>query len=112
MISSNSGIDFIQLARASGIDPESIMNTPDFAEWLREYLSESKITVTFMKKDGTDRKMFCTRDFSLIPEEKHPKGGSTQPATTTDAVQVFDLEINEWRSFNTSNIKRIEWDNQ
>jgi hypothetical protein len=112
MISSNSDIDFIQLARASGIDPDAIINTPDFAEWLRDYLSESKITVTFTKKDGTDRKMLCTRNFSVIPEDKHPKGGSTQPATKTDAVQVFDLEINEWRSFNTSNIKRIEWDNQ
>lgn len=108
MVTSNSNIDFVSLARASGIDPTTIVNTPEFADWLREYLSESKITVTFTKKDGTDRVMECTRNFEQIPAEKHPKG-STTVNPTSDAVQVFDLEKQEWRSFNTSSIKHIEW---
>lgn len=112
MVSSNSGIDFISLAKASGVDPDAIMKEPEFAEWLRDYLSESTITVTFTKKDGTDRVMRCTRDSSVIPLEKLPKEDPAKPvkAPTTDAVQAFDLELGEWRAFNTSNIKRIEWD--
>jgi len=47
----------------------------------------------------------------LIPVEKHPKtdGATVKTPSTTDAIQAFDLEINEWRSFNASSIKRIEW---
>jgi hypothetical protein len=107
MVTSNSGIDFISLAKASGIDPESIMKEPEFAEWLRGYLSESTITVTFTKKDGTSRVMKCTKQQDLIPSEKQPKGTGSTP--TGDAVAVFDLDVQDWRSFNTSNITRIEW---
>jgi len=107
MVSSNSGIDFIQLAKASGVDPEAIMKEPEFAEYLRGYLSESTITVTFTKKDGTSRVMKCTKQSDLIPADKQPKGTGSTP--TGDAVAAFDLEKQEWRSFNTSNITRIEW---
>jgi hypothetical protein len=107
MVSSNSGIDFIQLAKASGVDPEAIMKEPEFAEYLRGYLSESTITVTFTKKDGTTRVMKCTKQSDLIPADKQPKGAGSTP--TGDAVAAFDLEKQEWRSFNTSNITRIEW---
>ena len=107
MVSSNSGIDFIQLAKASGVDPEAIMKEPEFAEYLRGYLSESTITVTFTKKDGTSRVMKCTKQSDLIPADKQPKGTGATP--TGDAVAAFDLEKQEWRSFNTSNITRIEW---
>jgi len=107
MVSSNSGIDFISLAKASGVDPEAIMKEPEFAEYLRGYLSESTITVTFTKKDGTSRVMKCTKQSDLIPADKQPKGTGSTP--TGDAVAAFDLEKQEWRSFNTSNITRIEW---
>ena len=107
MITSDSNIDFISLARASGIDPDTIVNTPEFAEWMREYLSESKVAVTFTKKDGSERRMVCTKMSDLIPTDKLPKGTGTQ--STGDAVAAFDLEKQEWRSFNTSSIKHIEW---
>jgi hypothetical protein len=107
MVSSNSGIDFIQLAKASGVDPEAIIKEPEFADYLRGYLSESTITVTFTKKDGTSRVMKCTKQSDLIPTDKQPKGTGAIP--TGDAVSVFDLDKQEWRSFNTSNITHIEW---
>ena len=112
MVTSDSKIDFIQLARAAGIDPDSIVNTPEFAEWLREYLSESEIKVTFTKKDGSERVMHCTRNFNMIPVDKQPKI-QEEVATTakdpSDAVQAFDLEKQDWRAFKTSTIKHIEW---
>ena len=111
MVTSNSGIDFIQLAKASGVDPEAIMKEPEFADYLRGYLSESTITVTFTKKDGTSRVMKCTRDSSIIPLAKLPKEDPAKSAKTPtgDAVQAFDLDLGEWRAFNTGNITRIEW---
>jgi hypothetical protein len=51
--------------------------------------------------------MVCTKKSDLIPTDKLPKGTGTQP--TGDAVAAFDLEKQEWRSFNTSSIKHIEW---
>jgi hypothetical protein len=107
MVTSNSGIDFISLAKASGVDLDAIMKEPEFAEYLRGYLSESTITVTFTKKDGTLRVMKCTKQSDLIPDAMQPKGTGTM--TTGDAVAAFDLDKQEWRSFNTSNITRIDW---
>jgi hypothetical protein len=107
MVTSDSSIDFISLARASGVDPDTIVNTPEFAEWMREYLSESTVAVTFTKKDGTERRMVCTKKNDMIPADKLPKGTGSQPAG--DAVAAFDIEKQEWRSFNTSSIKHIEW---
>jgi hypothetical protein len=107
MVTSNSNIDFVSLARASGIDPSTIVNTPEFADWLREYLSESKITVTFTKKDGTSRNMRCTRNGALVPTDKQPKGTGT--VTTGTSIQAFDLDIGEWRSFTPASLTHIEW---
>jgi len=107
MISSNSSVDFISVLRASGVDPMTHMQSPEFREWLDEYLSENILVVKFTKKDGTDRTMACTRDFTKIPADKQPK--SSVEKTTTDAVRVFDTEIQDWRSFNISNIKRLEY---
>ena len=111
MISSNSGIDFIQLSRAAGVDPEAIMKEPEFADYMRGYLAENTATVTFTKKDGTTRVMRCTRDSNVIPAEKLAKEDPAKPAKTPtgDAVQAFDLDIGEWRAFNTGNITRIDW---
>jgi hypothetical protein len=106
MISSNSGTDFIALAKASGNDPMEIVNQPEFKEWFTEYLSENTITVEFTKKDGEKRRMFCTRDIGKIPVEQHPSGSKS---VATDAVAVWDLEKSGWRSFNLSSLTRIEW---
>jgi hypothetical protein len=109
MITSNSGVDFIALAKASGNDPMEIIKEPEFQEWFSEYLSENTITVEFTKKNGEKRRMFCTRDIGKIPADQQPTGSKT---TATDAVAVWDLDINAWRSFNLSNLTRIEWSKQ
>ena len=108
-LTSNSGMDFIAIAKASGTNLEELIVSDEFVDWFKEYLSEKEINVTFTKKDGTSRNMHCTRDISKIPIELHPVGTSTGTKTTGDAVQVFDLTINEWRSFKTSSLTHIEW---
>jgi len=106
-LTSNSGMDFISMAKASGTNMEELIVSDEFIDWFREYLSEKEINVTFTKKDGTSRNMHCTRDFSKIPADMIPTGNGAK--TTGDAVQVFDLSINEWRSFKTSTLTHIEW---
>jgi hypothetical protein len=106
-LTSNSGMDFIAIAKASGTNLEELITSDEFVDWFKEYLSEKEINVTFIKKDGTSRNMHCTRDFSKIPADMVPTGTGTK--TTGDAVQVFDLSINEWRSFKTSTLTHIEW---
>lgn len=71
------------------------------------YLSQGEtITVTFTKKDGTERTMYCTRNMGVIPEDKQPKGsGKTKAA---HLIVAFDLEKGEWRSFSEESVKSVQ----
>lgn len=74
---------------------------------LIEKLSAVKlVTITFTKKDGTDRVMNCTRNMATIPSEFHPKG-ETEPKSD-DNIRVFDLDVQAWRSFNYSTVKEVQ----
>lgn len=70
---------------------------------LLEALAKGTVTVTFTKKDGTERTMNCTRSSGIIPVEKHPKGDTS--TETGDNIRVFDLDKQDWRSFNFSALK-------
>lgn len=61
-------------------------------------LSNNEGVVTFTKKDGSIRNMLCTRNFSVIPKESHPKGDTTRNVSES-VVTAWDLEKNAWRSF-------------
>ena len=61
--------------------------------------------IKFMKKDGTERVMKCTRNSNLIPVEHQPKGETQQITESTDNIRVFDVEKQAWRSFNYSSLK-------
>lgn len=74
---------------------------------VKDVLGEGVGVVTFRKVNGDMRKMRCTMDFSLIPETKWPK---TLPGETDGldrmirAARVFDLDLEEWRSFRIENV--------
>lgn len=70
---------------------------------LLEALGKGVVTVTFTKKDGTERVMNCTRASSVIPVDHHPKGDNS--TETGDNIRVFDVEKQDWRSFNFSSVK-------
>lgn len=108
MITSNSNTDFVSLKWASGLSAEDLVENQIFATWLKDYLSKNTVGITFVKKDGTDRFMNCTRNLELIPEERKPIGNVVQKPSTV--IKAFDLDIQEWRSFNTSTIKRFDWE--
>lgn len=64
-------------------------------------LSEGVADLSFEKvKDGSIREMRATLKPALIPEDKMPKGNSVDQSVGGDTtLRVFDLDLNEWRSF-------------
>ena len=71
------------------------------------YLANGEtITVTFTKKDGTERTMHCTRNMAAIPEDKHPKGSGK--VTANHLIVAFDIEKGEWRSFDESSVLAVQ----
>ena len=71
-------------------------------EKAKEQLRSRECNVTFTKVDGTERKMRCTTKSDLIPNEKHPTGKHTYNDELT--ARVFDLDLQEWRSFKWDNV--------
>jgi hypothetical protein len=78
-------------------------------KWLRSVLKTQAVTVTFTKKDGTERVMNCTLDPSVIPpiEIKEAKEGAKPRRESETSIRVFDTDIKEWRSFTTKSIKHL-----
>ena len=92
---------------------ENIFEAPEAKHWLKSILHGGKAKVTFIKSDGTEREMTCTLSENLIPSDSLPKGSKTSsgsPRAKSDESQaVFDLSINEWRSFRWDAIRKIEF---
>lgn len=76
-------------------------------EWLQSMLRTEKMTVEFVKKDGSQRKMLCTLIENMIPSEKKPKG--SEKSRSDDTISVFDLEKNDWRSFRYDSITAVSF---
>lgn len=74
------------------------------AELLNE-LASKQVSISFTKKDGSNRTMLCTRSIELIPVEHLPKNEIQDVTEETDNIRVFDIEAQGWRSFNFSSIK-------
>lgn len=77
---------------------------------MRQAALNGVITVHFVKRDGTDRRMVCT----LLPEYITDDRQLLQENTITRAenpntLSVWDIEANGWRSFNIDSITRVEF---
>lgn len=72
---------------------------------LLDQLANGPVTVTFTKRNGEERVMTCTRNSRMIPEVKKPKGEGQLFTAEDDNIKVFDIAIQEWRSFNFSSLK-------
>jgi hypothetical protein len=93
------------------------MNTTEWTDkdwdkltkWLNGLLKINPVTITFTKKDGTERVMKCSLNPNLIPkvEPKAITEDAKPRKESTTSMRVFDLEKNEWRSFTIKNIKNI-----
>lgn len=76
-------------------------------ERLADELHHHVLCVKFVKADGTERTMRCTLVPSLLPSI--PSEESVSDAVEHDrAVVVWDLELEDWRSFVPSRVTRVE----
>ena len=86
----------------------SQVDTKEGRKWLREMLGMHEVTIFFTKKDGTEREMRCTLAENKIPTEKLPK--NSKKSKSDDALAVFDVEKNDWRSFRFDSVTKIEFE--
>ena len=93
-----------------------------FRDWIRNLLSVTEITVTFVKADGTLRDMRCTLDIDRIPPQP-PRAEKPAKEAPVDGIvreskevtkpeeshtqKVFDLDAGAWRSFRYDRLKKV-----
>ena len=78
------------------------LNHPNFKKWFSGLLKEIEVDLEFTKANGERRKMRCTLNEELIPEDKKPKGSTRK--SPEDTIAVFDLDKQDWRSFRYDSI--------
>ena len=77
----------------------------ELKKWLDAMLKIEKVTVTFTKQDGSERVMKCTNNPIYIQNENYAVIENNSEVVCT----VYDVEINDWRSFHYDSVKRIEF---
>jgi hypothetical protein len=78
-------------------------------EWLRELLRERVVGVTFIKKDGTERVMQATLSENFIPEATNSENSATTRKKSDEALAVWDIEAQGWRSFRWDSVKQVNF---
>jgi len=88
------------------------LRTAWWFEHFKEAMSNGFARFTYTKKDGTTRTALGTRSPSLIPVDKLPKGdmsdGAAEWEDNAKSIPYFDLDKNEWRSFNVLNFVSLD----
>jgi hypothetical protein len=79
-----------------------------FRDWISGVLKTTEVTVTFYKKDGTERVMNCTLNPEVLPpivvtEDKKER------SIPEHSMAVFDTELREWRSFVIKSVTHISF---
>lgn len=84
----------------------------DEASWRNDFvktaLQTSILNVTFIKKDGTERKMRCTLDSALLPAQTDLEESVQKKTPNPDVLAVWDIENEGWRSFRYDSIIGFE----
>lgn len=79
-----------------------------FSKWIKGVLITNTPTITFTKKDGTERVMKCTLRPDLLPVQEITEG--KEPRKQNDAIMsVYDVEANGWRSFTIRSVKSVQF---
>lgn len=85
---------------------EHAFDTKQGRDWLKGLLSNSVVTVTFTKTDGTERVMKCTlKQEEIIASEK--KTDRTK-VVNEEVINVWDVEKGGWRSFRLDSITQVQ----
>lgn len=81
-----------------------------FTNWMKGILRTELVTVTFTKKDGTERIMKCTLDPKVLPPAPIVEGAEKKERKINEStMSVYDVESQGWRSFTIRSVKRVEF---
>jgi hypothetical protein len=90
-------------------DQDTIDNDIDvFRGWLKGILTVQPATITFTKKDGTERVMNCTLRSDMLPAVEI-KEDATPRKQNDSIISAYDLDAKGWRSFTVSAVKRVSF---
>lgn len=92
------------------MDMSNSNNTSTTAEnkaGLQALLRQGTATITFTKKDGTERVMKCTLQEGVVVP--HEKTTDRVKEPKDDILPVWDIEASAWRSVTVPNIKTVEF---
>jgi hypothetical protein len=86
-----------------------------FRSWIISHLQVGPVTVTFNKKDGSERVMTCSLQPELLPPATIKESNTNNPAdvlkthrpSSSAVLSVYDLEANAWRSFTVKNVTNV-----
>lgn len=85
-----------------------------FREWIVGMLRVSPVTVTFTKKDGTERVMNCTLQADALPPQPVHESNTNNlvdlpkvKKENLNTVGVYDLDALSWRSFTLKSVKHV-----
>lgn len=90
------------------MENKSLIDTKDGREWLQSHLKFGPVTVTFRKKDGSERTMKCTLNEDMVGVYEKKTDRVKQQSDET--CPVFDLDKNEWRSFRYDSVLVVTFD--
>lgn len=79
------------------------MKVSEMKKEMMDALKESVSTVTFTKKDGTERVMKATLQTEFLPVVNSDKP-KTKRKTNEAVIAVFDTEANGFRSFRVDSV--------
>jgi hypothetical protein len=68
-------------------------------EYLKGVLQTGIANVTFLKKDGSERKLLCTLLPSELPAQTDLEEAVQKKTPNPEVLVVWDLENKGWRSF-------------
>lgn len=76
-----------------------------FRKWLLSHLVYGPVSVTFTKKDGTERTMNCTLNDTLV--KSYEKKTERSKTVSEETCAVFDIDKQEWRSFRYDSLTAV-----
>ena len=77
-------------------------------DYLKTLLIEDILLVTFTKKNGDSREMYCTLQDEFVPEHKKYFSENTSRKKSLEVLAAFDMEKADWRSFRMDSITAFE----
>ena len=73
---------------------------------IKPLLKRNIATVTFNKKDGTERVMKCTLREDILDDAPATKGTSNRKVND-EVLAVWDMELSAWRSFRYDSVTHV-----